>query len=86
MCQNIKKGKSYASYGPRGVQYGHKRREHDCIMRNDPIEISHKEKDFGVLITDKLEVTEQCAEPKLSHPRLQGKLYARCIYIVNTEP
>ena len=44
------------------VHYGHNNRHYDYFMGEDPIQTSHKEKDLCVIITDKLEVTEQCAK------------------------
>ena len=43
------------------VQYGHNNRHYD-LMGEDHIQTLHEEKDLGVIITDKLEVTEQCAK------------------------
>ena len=44
------------------VHYGHNNRHYDYFMDEDPIQTSHEEKDLGMIITDKLEVTEQCAK------------------------
>ena len=44
------------------VRYDHNNRHCDYFMDEAPIQTSHKEKDLGVIITDKLEVTEQCAK------------------------
>ena len=42
------------------VRYGHNNRQYDYIMGDDPIETSHEEK--YVIITDTLDVTEQCVK------------------------
>lgn len=44
------------------VHYGHNNRQYDYFMGDNPIETSHVEKDLGVIITDTLNVTEQCVK------------------------
>ena len=44
------------------MHYSHNNRHYDYFMGENPIQTSHEEKDLGVIITDKLEVTEQCAK------------------------
>ena len=44
------------------VHSGRNNRHYDYFMGEDPIQTSHEEKDLGVIITDKLKVTEQCAK------------------------
>ena len=42
------------------VHYAHNNRQYDYFMGDDHIETSHE--DLGMIITDKLDVTEQCAK------------------------
>ena len=41
------------------LHYGHNNKQYDYFMGDDPIETSHEEKDLGMIIIDKLDVTEQ---------------------------
>ena len=44
------------------VHYDHDNRQYDYFMCDDPIKTSREENDLGVIVRDKLEVTEQCTE------------------------
>ena len=42
------------------MDYGHNNRQYDYFVEIEPIEASHEEKDLGVLIRDKPDITEHC--------------------------
>ena len=54
------------------MPYGHNNIHYDYFMGKDPIQTSHEEKDLGVIITDKLEVNEQCAKASKKANAMQG--------------